>query len=135
MTENDVAAARVNANRGQVHVIEDGTTRGRYATVTAANVLKVDPSGSTFAVGGDVAHDGVDSGNPVKLGLKATITWVSPTAVAALDRTIGIQNRHGIPFMMSGASKHYYSQSKLHYCPIGCCYRYCYCWSENLLRD
>jgi len=45
LTENDAAAARINANRAQVHAIEDGTTRGRYATVTASNALKVDNSG------------------------------------------------------------------------------------------
>lgn len=44
LTENDAAAARINVNRAQVHAIEDGSTRGRYATVTAANALKVDAS-------------------------------------------------------------------------------------------
>lgn len=42
LTENDVAAARVNLNRAQVGIIEDGVTRGRWATVTAANALTVD---------------------------------------------------------------------------------------------
>lgn len=48
LTENDGAAARINANRAQVAVIEDGTTRARYATVTSGNALKVDPSGVTM---------------------------------------------------------------------------------------
>lgn len=37
LTENDIAAARVNANRSVVTVTEDGVTRGRYATVKAAS--------------------------------------------------------------------------------------------------
>lgn len=50
LTENDVAAARINANRAQINTIEDGTTRGRYATVTAANAVKVDGSAVTQPV-------------------------------------------------------------------------------------
>ncbi len=46
LTENDAAAARIDSKRAQVAVIEDATTRGRYATVTAANALKVDASGT-----------------------------------------------------------------------------------------
>lgn len=47
LTENDVAAARINANRATVNIIEDGATRGRWATVTAANAIKVDGSAVT----------------------------------------------------------------------------------------
>lgn len=50
LTENDAAAARINVNRAQVHAIEDGSTRGRYATVTASNALKVDNSAVTQPV-------------------------------------------------------------------------------------
>lgn len=52
LTENDAAAARINVNRAQIGVIEDGVTRGRYATVTAANALKVDGSAVTQPVSG-----------------------------------------------------------------------------------
>jgi hypothetical protein len=91
LTENDIAAARVNVNRAQVGIIEDGSTRGRYATVSASNALKVDGSAVTQPVSiaasvttvaaGDVAHDGADSGNPVKVGGKAVSS--EPTAVSA----------------------------------------------------
>jgi len=37
LTENDVGAARIQANRAVVTVTEDGVTRGRYATVKAAS--------------------------------------------------------------------------------------------------
>lgn len=104
LTENDIAAARINANRAQVNTIEDGATRGRYATVTASNALKVDASavavpitdnsGSlTTDTAGDVAHDAADSGNPVKVGAKAANAL--PTAVANNDRTNNISDLFG----------------------------------------
>lgn len=58
LTENDIAAARINANRAQVSTIEDGTTRGRYATVTASNALKVDGSAVTQPVSGSLTSAG-----------------------------------------------------------------------------
>jgi hypothetical protein len=54
LSENDAAAARLNANRAQVLVIEDDATRGRRASVTAANALKVDGSAVTQPVSGTV---------------------------------------------------------------------------------
>lgn len=50
LTENDAAAARIDAKRAQIGTIEDGVTRGRYATVSAANALKVDGSSVTQPV-------------------------------------------------------------------------------------
>jgi hypothetical protein len=52
LTENDAAAARVDSKRAQVLVIEDETTRGRRATVTVSNALKVDGSAVTQPVSG-----------------------------------------------------------------------------------
>jgi hypothetical protein len=52
LTENDAAAARIDAKRAQIGIVEDGTTRGRYATVTATNALKVDGSAVTQPVSG-----------------------------------------------------------------------------------
>lgn len=111
LTENDAAASRINANRATVAAIEDGTTRARYATVTAANALKVDGSAVTQPVSGtvtasntagDVAHDGLDSGNPLKVGAKAVAHGANPTAVAAADRTDLYANRAGILFTIGG---------------------------------
>jgi hypothetical protein len=111
LTENDAAAARVNINRSQIHILEDGVTRGRYATVSASNALKVDNSGVTQPVSGtitasntagDVAHDGVNSGNPVQVGCEAIAHGTNPTAVAAADRTKMYANRAGIPFCIGG---------------------------------
>lgn len=54
------------------------------------------------SVSGDVAHDGVDAGEPVKIGYKAVAHGTNPTAVAANDRTNGYANRAGIPFVLGG---------------------------------
>ena len=51
---------------------------------------------------GNVAHDAVDSGNPIKVGHKAIAHGANPTAVAANDRTDWYANRHGIPFVING---------------------------------
>lgn len=41
LTENDIAAARIDSKRAQVGVIEDGTTRGTRATIKAASTAAV----------------------------------------------------------------------------------------------
>lgn len=98
LTENDAAAARINANRAVVASIEDGATRARYATVTAANALKTDGSAVTQPVSGtvtanlaagtntnevvgDVAQDAAIAGNPLSVGLRASIA--TPAAMSA----------------------------------------------------
>ena len=48
LTENDAAAARIDAKRSQIGVIEDATTRGQRAAVSSTGALKVDPSGVTM---------------------------------------------------------------------------------------
>lgn len=72
LTENDAAAARINANRAQVGALEDGATRGRYATVTAANALKVDASGVAVPVTDNSGSLTVDA--PVGTPVFATLT-------------------------------------------------------------
>lgn len=63
--------------------------------------IAVDVKGNTMNVG-NIAHDGADAGNPVKVGGKAVAHSSNPTAVAAADRTDWIFNRHGIPFIIGG---------------------------------
>ncbi len=53
-------------------------------------------------MGGDVAHDGVDSGNPVKVGVQAVAHGTNPPAVAAGDRSNMCGNRHGVTFVIGG---------------------------------
>jgi hypothetical protein len=57
---------------------------------------------SGLYVGGAVAHDGADSGNPVKVGAVAVAHGTNPTAVAAGDRTNLYANRAGVPFAIGG---------------------------------
>ena len=54
------------------------------------------------SVSGDVAHDGIDAGEPVKIGFKAVDLGATPTAVAAADRTNALSMRNGIQFTMAG---------------------------------
>ncbi len=54
------------------------------------------------ATGGNVAHDGVNSGNPDYAGGEAIAFGTNPTAVSAADRTKFYANRAGIPFMLGG---------------------------------
>ena len=75
-----------------------------HLTLTNDGKLRtdVDFTGKTIATGGNVAHDAVDSGNPVKIGAKAIAHGTNPTAVAADDRTNLYANRHGILWTISG---------------------------------
>lgn len=51
---------------------------------------------------GNVAHDGVDAGNPNKMGARAIAHGTNPTAVSAADRTDLYANLAGIPFHIGG---------------------------------
>lgn len=53
-------------------------------------------------VGGAIAHDAVDSGNPMKVGARAVALGSNPTLVAAADRTDLFASRHGVLFTMGG---------------------------------
>lgn len=71
LTENDAAAARVDSKRAQMFVLEDATTRGQKATVSAAGALKVDGSAVTQPVSGTVTANIGTSGS---LALDASVT-------------------------------------------------------------
>lgn len=51
---------------------------------------------------GNIAHDGIDAGNPVLNGYRAIAHGTNPTAVAAADRTVAYANRAGVPFVIGG---------------------------------
>lgn len=50
LTENDAAAARIDSKRAQVTTLEDATTRGQRAAVSAAGRLSVDASGVAIPI-------------------------------------------------------------------------------------
>ena len=89
LTENDAAAARINVNRAQVGIVEDGVTRGRYATVSAANALKVDGSAVTQPVSGTVTATPSGAAAVVGSGTEATAQRVTiatdSTGVLSVD--------------------------------------------------
>jgi len=94
LTENDLAAARIDSKRAQVFTLEDATTRGQRAAVQATGaVLAAILTGTTVSVVGDRSHDDTDSGQPVKVGGKAQNAI--PTAVANNDRTHIITDLYG----------------------------------------
>jgi hypothetical protein len=67
------------------------------ATVTTVSTL------STLT-GGGIAHDGVDSGNPIKVGLKAKSSPKGLTLVAADDRSDAFCDLDGIQMVKLGTS-------------------------------
>jgi len=71
----------VDASGVAVPVTDNATT---LSVDDGAGTLTVDGTITASNASGDVAHDGVDSGNPIKIGGIARQT--NPTAVANLDR-------------------------------------------------
>ncbi len=95
---NGVAASVNNgtsdAGTLRVTIASDSTGTVIVTQATAANL--------NAQVVGNVAHDGVDAGNPVKIGAKAVAFGANPTAVAAADRTDVYATVAGIPFSLGG---------------------------------
>lgn len=93
----DIGDVTVNNGAGGAAVnIQDGGN-----TITVDGTITATPSG-VQDIQGNVAHDAVDSGNPVKTGAVAIAHGTNPTAVAAADRTNLYANRAGIPFVLGG---------------------------------
>jgi len=97
--DNAISGAGFNVTQfGGTNVsVNNGAVSNGTIRVTVAS----DSTGQIIANGG-VAHDGVDSGNPVKVGGKAIAHGTNPTAVAAADRTDWYFNRAGVPFVIGG---------------------------------
>lgn len=104
LTENDVGAARIDAKRAQVMVIEDGTTRSRKATVAATGELSVF---SPEVLGTALTP------YSVRLTTNTTTTPISATAyihsiaisaeVAGTTSTLTIQDKQGTPLKLVNA--------------------------------
>lgn len=99
-TSIDTRTEATNGNHRQVIVLGDPSTNAGVAPVDATAGLKVDlgadndvtvTSGTittvTTLTGGAIAHDAADSGNPIKIGAKASATLSDDTMVAGGDRT------------------------------------------------
>lgn len=106
----------ITAGSGTSILTDDCTTghaqvvKLAIATDGSATLIPADSGGllvnlgtnNDATIGGDVAHDGVDSGSPVKVGHVAIAHGTNPTAVAAADRTNWYANRAGVPFVIGG---------------------------------
>jgi hypothetical protein len=101
----------VDDNAGSLTV--DGTITANQGTANATpwneNVAQIAGAAAVtagvaglLATGGNVAHDGVDAGNPLLNGARAIAHGTNPTAVAAADRTVLFANRAGVPFFIGG---------------------------------
>jgi hypothetical protein len=93
----------ITDTNGRLHVIEPSAASiktntdscavvGNGAAATAQRVTLANDSTGVLATlttltGSGVAHDGVDSGNPHKIGAKATTSLAGVTTVANADRT------------------------------------------------
>lgn len=100
-----VGQAGVTAGAGAVAV---NTPRMTLASddpaVTALQIMDDWDNGASdgASVSGDVAHDGVDAGEPVKIGGKAADLGTTPTAVAAADRVNATFLRNGVQLVLGG---------------------------------
>ena len=65
LTENDVAAPRIDSKRATIGVLEDATTRGQRAAVSAGGALKTDSSATTQPVSGTVTANAGSGPFPV----------------------------------------------------------------------
>jgi hypothetical protein len=99
----------INVAASQTIAVTQSTAANLNATVaqaTAANlnatVVQATAANLNATVVGSVAHDGVDSGNPQKIGARAIAHGTNPTAVAAADRTDLYANRAGVQFVIGG---------------------------------
>lgn len=64
--------------------------------------MPLDNCAELIPVTGSVAHDGVDAGNPQKIGARAIAHGANPAAVSAGDRTDLYANRAGVPWVIGG---------------------------------
>lgn len=95
--EGDWLALKCNANGalwtavdGTVAATQSGTWNvGTVTTVTTVSTVTTCSTVTTVSTltGSGVAHDGADSGNPHKIGMKATTSLSGLTLVANADRT------------------------------------------------
>ncbi len=105
VNEGDAGVVRMSANRNQYVTIRDAAGNERGLNIDASGNLTANINGTVTAVttlttltGGGVAHDGADSGSPVKVGCHARTT--NRTAVADADRADVLCDKSGKQVMV-----------------------------------
>lgn len=86
----------VSDGGGSLTVDNGGTFAVQAAQSGTWNVTNAGTFAVQSAAAGDVAHDGVDSGNPVKVGFKATTALSSATLVADAHRANAVAGVDGV---------------------------------------
>jgi hypothetical protein len=91
------ASGGIGASSGDIlNLRVNDTTKGLLVSLAGSE------SGVTEEVVGNVAHDAVDSGNPVKIGGKAADPTSMPSAVAAADRVNAVYDLSGRAVVTQG---------------------------------
>ena len=86
VNEGDIGIPRMSPNRNLYIAVRDAAGNERGLNIDANNRAGTVPVG-------DVAHDGSDAGNPIKIGAQARTT--APAAVADGDRTNLVADKYG----------------------------------------
>ena len=81
-----------------------GTSDTCNYTTRQTNIQVTTAAAAASSLEGDVAHDAVDSGNPVKVGGYAIDPTSLPSAVAAGDRVNQVNDTYGRPVVYLGTS-------------------------------
>jgi len=93
--------ANASVNVAQMNGTSVSMGNGVSGTGVQRVTIASDSTGQIIANGG-VAHDGVDSGNPVKVGAKAMSALSTATMVAAADRADNVADLDGALIIRSG---------------------------------
>lgn len=106
LTENDVAASRIDSKRAQICTIEDETTRGRRTTVTAANALKVDASGVAVPVTDNAGSLTIDGSVGINAGVNniGDVDVLTLPALVAGTANIGDVDVLTLPALVAGTA-------------------------------
>ncbi len=96
LTENDIAAARIDSKRAQVLVLEDGTTRGQRAAISSAGAV----SENMAQIAGNTISSGVGtSGSGVQRVIEANCSTGTVTSVGGSASSVSLlasnANRRG----------------------------------------
>lgn len=101
-TTNAVSVAQLGANTVSTGNGASGTGVLRVAQVNDGTGVLATVSTVSTLTGGAIAHDGVDSGNPIKVGSRAITLTSTATLVSSADRTDSIADLDGATIVRSG---------------------------------
>lgn len=92
---NTIGALTANQSVNVAQINGVTPLMGNGVTGTGSHRVTIASDNTAFNVidAGDIAHDGADSGKPVKIGFKSIQTL--PAAVSDLDRTDGVADKFG----------------------------------------